>query len=290
MISHGLITFTPLIMKYAFFNKTYIQYFVIYLHGHVHVYFLLYYSVSICCSLNFSVFVDFFYVLLGQVKNLHQINDWNLNDGNLLSCPYILFELNQIQYTIFVTKPTHTTSLLVFTYTYEAITPTCLFIELIYLCMSFRLINCYGLYKIMLKTCIFILMIILKHVFNNKHALSDLYTSVYRYNWIKFYHYSLLCENTDPHTVYRYNYCNNHDPKMGHYYIFNNYLFLKKNCLWYILIYYDSSYIISIQYNIIFNYVLYCMINFIIIHVLLQCTYCKESLPVYDVCVYHICM
>ena len=198
MISHGLITFTPLIMKYECFNKTYIQYFVIYIHGKVHVYFLLYYSVSICCSLNFPVFVDLVYVSPGQVKNLNQINKWNLNDGHLLSCPYILYELNQIQYTIFVTKPTHNTSLLVFTYTYEA--PTCLFIEVIYLCMSFLLIDCYGIYKIMLKTCIFILMIIWKHVFNNMHALSDLYTSVYHYNWITFYLYSLICENTDPHT------------------------------------------------------------------------------------------
>ena len=32
MISHGLITFTPLIMKYECFNKTYIQYFVIYIY------------------------------------------------------------------------------------------------------------------------------------------------------------------------------------------------------------------------------------------------------------------
>ena len=51
MISHGLITFTPLIMKYECFNKTSIQYFVIYIHGHGHVhvylYFLLYYTVSI---------------------------------------------------------------------------------------------------------------------------------------------------------------------------------------------------------------------------------------------------
>ena len=76
----------------------------------------------------------------------------------------------------------------------------------------------------------------------------------------------------------------------GHYYIFNNYLNLRKKCLWYSLIYYVSSYIISIQYNIIFYYVLFCIINFIIIHVLLQCTYCNESLPVYDVYVYHICM
>ena len=38
MRSHGLVTFTPLIMKYECFNKTYIQYFVIYLHVHVHVY------------------------------------------------------------------------------------------------------------------------------------------------------------------------------------------------------------------------------------------------------------
>ena len=110
-----------------------IQYFVIYLHGHVHVYFILYYSVSVCCSLNFTVFVDLVYVSLGQAKNINQINNWNLNDGHLLSCPYILFEHNQIQYTIFVTKPTPNTSLLVFTYTYKAITPTCLFIELIYL-------------------------------------------------------------------------------------------------------------------------------------------------------------
>ena len=79
------------------------------------------------------------------------------------------------------------------------------------------------------KSRILILMIIWKHVFNNKHVLSDLYTSVHHYNWIKFYLYSLICENTDPHTVYRYNYCNNHDPKRGHYYIFNNYLYLKKN-------------------------------------------------------------
>ena len=71
----------------------------------------------------------------------------------------------------------------------------------------------------------------------------------------------------------------------GHYYIHINYPYLKKKCLWYILIYYDSSYIISIQYNRILYYVLYCIIN-----VLLQCTYCKESLPVYDVYVYHLCM
>ena len=44
------------------------------------------------------------------------------------------------------------------------------------------------------------------------------------------------------------------------------------------------------QYNIILYYVLYCIINYIIIHVLLQCTSCKESLPVYDLYVYHICM
>ena len=190
MISHGLITFTRLIMKYECINKTYIQYFVIYLHEHVHVYlyFRLYYSVSICCSLNFQVFVDLVYVSLGQVKNLNQINNWNLNDEHLLSCPYILFEHNQIQYIISVTKPTPNTSLLVFTYTYEAIAPTSLFIELIYVCMSFLLINCYGLYKRMPKTCIFILMIIWKHVFNKKHALSDPYTSVHHYNWNKFYH------------------------------------------------------------------------------------------------------
>ena len=83
--------------------------------------------------------------------------------------------------------------------------------------MSFLLIYCYGLYKIMIKACIFILMIIWKHIFNNKHALSDLYTSVYRYDWNKFHHYSLICENTDPHTIYRYNYCNNHDPKTLYY-------------------------------------------------------------------------
>ena len=171
------------------------------------------YSVSICCSFNFPVFVDLVYVSPGQIKNLNQINNWDLNDGHLLSCPYILFEHNQIQSTIFVTKPTPNICLLVFTCKYEAITPiktpTCFCIDLIYLCMSFLLINCYGLYNRMLKTCIFILMIIWKHIFNNKHALSALYTSVYRYNWNTFYHYSLICENS----VYRYNYCNNHDLK-----------------------------------------------------------------------------
>ena len=44
------------------------------------------------------------------------------------------------------------------------------------------------------------------------------------------------------------------------------------------------------SFNIIFYYVLYCMINYIIIHLLLQCTYYKEFLPVYDLYVYHICM
>ena len=137
MISHGLITFTPLIMKYECFNKTCIQYFVIYIHGHVHVYLylLLYCSVSICCSFNFPVIVDLVYISLGQIKNLNQI-----------SCSYILFQHTQMQYTIFVTQPTPNTSLLVFTYTYKAITPiktpTCLCIDLIYLCMSFLLINC----------------------------------------------------------------------------------------------------------------------------------------------------
>ena len=162
----------------------------------------------------------------------------------------------------------------------------------------------------MLKTCIFILMIIWKHVFNNKHALSDLYISVYHYNWIKFYLYSLICENTDPDTVYRYNYCNNHDPKTlyyptekyvctcttklyvfctgaydyykkmiiiitlpithliqiilnklyldymypsnyirGHYYIFNNYLYLKKNV--YGISLYTMIHPISSVFNII---------------------------------------
>ena len=179
--------------------------------------------------------------------------------------------------------------------------------------MSFLLINYYCLYNRMLKPCAFILMIIWKHVFNNKHALSDLNTSVYHYKWYTFYYCSLICENTDPHNVYRHNYCNNHDPKTlyyptemyvctcttklcflywsllllpkmiititlpithliqinnivldsflrftnqirlnklylyymypiiyirGHYYIFNNYLYLKKKCLWYNLIYY----------------------------------------------------
>ena len=224
MIPHGLIRFTPLIMKYECFNKTYIQYFITYLHGHVHVYlyFLLYSSVSICCSLNFPVFIDLVYASLGQVKIFNQINNWNLNDGHLLSCPYILFEHNQIQSTIFGTKLTPNTNLLVFAYTHEAInpikTPTCLFIDLIYLAMSFLFINCYGLYNRMLKTCIFILMIIWKQVFNNKHhALSDLYTSVNHYNWNKFYHYGLICGNTDPHNVYRYNYCNNHYPKTLYY-------------------------------------------------------------------------
>ena len=147
-------------------NVSIIQYFVIYLygHGHVYLYFLLYYSVSICCSLNFPVFIDRVYVSLGQVKNINQIKNCNLNDGHLLSCLYILFEYNQIHHTIFVTKVTPNTSLLVLPYTYETInpikTPTCLFIDLIYVSMSFLLINCYGFYNRMFKTCIFILMII----------------------------------------------------------------------------------------------------------------------------------
>ena len=39
----------------------------------------------------------------------------------------------------------------------------------------------------------------------------------YHNNWNKFYHYSLICENTDPHNVYKHNYCNNHDPKTLYY-------------------------------------------------------------------------